>query len=83
MMRSNWSTPCSHLAAPLPIVPDNNYRKGLVPGTIRISNLFMGTAAKQPAVAVDTLVTTWDGAELLVSVIMLAEGGSRILADQV
>ncbi|WP_280177449.1 hypothetical protein [Microvirga pakistanensis] len=43
----------------------------------------MGTAAKQPAVAVDTLVTTWDGAELLVSVIMLAEGGSRILADQV
>ncbi|MBQ0822460.1 PAS domain S-box protein [Microvirga sp. HBU67558] len=68
--------------SPLPIIPDNTYRKGLVPGTIRISNLFLGTAAKQPAVAVDTLVTTREGSELFVSVIMLAERVSRILADQ-
>ncbi|WP_147022596.1 sensor histidine kinase [Microvirga aerophila] len=68
--------------SPLPAVPNNDYRKGLVPGTIRISNLFMGTAAKRPAVGIDTLVTTQDGSELFVSVIMLAEAVSRILADQ-
>ncbi len=68
--------------SPLPIVPDAGHRRGLVPGTIRISNLFTGLAAKRPAMAIDTVVTAQDGSELFVSVIMLADTVSRILADQ-
>jgi len=49
---------------------------------VRVSNLFSGLVTKQPAVGIDTLVTTEDGSELYISVNMLANTVSGILADQ-
>jgi PAS domain S-box-containing protein len=67
--------------SPLP-EPDKDRWRGLSPGTIWISNLFTGTAAKRPAVGIDTLVTIKHGSQLFVSIVMLADTVSRILADQ-
>ena len=68
--------------SPLPAIESKDHRKGLAVGTIRISNLFTGLMAKQATVAIDTIVVTRDGAELYVSINMLADSVSRILADQ-
>ncbi|MET0746545.1 MAG: HWE histidine kinase domain-containing protein [Microvirga sp.] len=66
----------------LPAVVDRNHRKGLAVGSVRISNLVAGTAETKPAIAVDTLLATRDGSDLFVSITMLADNVSRILADQ-
>ncbi len=68
--------------SPLPLIDNKDHRKGLTVGMVRVSNLFSGFVAKQPAVGIDTLVTADDGSELYVSINMLAETVSRILADQ-
>jgi PAS domain S-box-containing protein len=68
--------------SPLPLVQNKDHRQGLAPGVIRISNLFIGIAAARPTIAVDTVVTAQDGSRLYVSIIMLADTVSRILADQ-
>ena len=68
--------------SPLPLINNRDHRKGLTVGTVRVSNLFTGFVAKQPAVGIDTLVTTDDGSELYVSMIMRADTVTRILADQ-
>jgi PAS domain S-box-containing protein len=68
--------------SPLPLIESKDHRKGLTVGMVRVSNLFSGLVVKQPAVGIDTLVTTDDGSELYVSINMLAETVSRILADQ-
>ncbi|MCB8819465.1 sensor histidine kinase [Microvirga rosea] len=68
--------------SPLPVVEDKAHRQGLSVGAIRVSNLFTGVAAQKPAVGIDTIVTAHDGSNLYVSIIMLAETVSRILADQ-
>jgi PAS domain S-box-containing protein len=66
----------------MPLIDSKDHRKGLTVGMVRVSNLFSGFVAKQPAVGIDTLVTADDGSELYVSINMLAETVSRILADQ-
>jgi PAS domain S-box-containing protein len=58
------------------------YRQGLTPGQVRISNLFTGTVAQKPSVAVDTLVEWGGGRRSVVSVIMQADALDRVLADQ-
>ncbi|MBM6583797.1 sensor histidine kinase [Microvirga sp. BT689] len=68
--------------SPLPIIESKDHRKGLTVGMVRVSNLFTGFVAKRFAVGIDTLVTTRDGSELYITVNMLAETVSRILADQ-
>jgi PAS domain S-box-containing protein len=68
--------------SPLPVIASKDHRKGLTPGTIRISNLFTGFVAQQPSLGLDTLVTARDGSELYISINMLADTVSRILADQ-
>jgi len=68
--------------SPLPLVQSRDHRQGLTPGVMRISNLFMGVAVRRPAVAIDTIVVAQDGSELYVSIIMLADTVSHILADQ-
>jgi two-component sensor histidine kinase len=68
--------------SPLPLIDNKDHRKGLTAGMVRISNLFTGFVAKQPAVGIDTLVTTDDGSELYITVIMRAATVSRVLADQ-
>jgi PAS domain S-box-containing protein len=68
--------------SPLPVIESKDHRKGLTAGTIRIGNLFTGFVARRPTVGLDTIVTTKDGAELYVSINMLADTVSRILADQ-
>jgi two-component sensor histidine kinase len=68
--------------SPLPLIDSKDHRKGLTVGTVRVSNLFSGLVAKQPAVGIDTLVTTDDGSEIYISVNMLADTVSRILGDQ-
>ncbi|WP_262297687.1 sensor histidine kinase [Microvirga sesbaniae] len=75
---NTWLPPGS----PLPLIGNMDYRKGSAVGTLRISNLFRGFVAKQPVVGVDTLVTANDGSELFISVNMLTDTVSRILADQ-
>jgi PAS domain S-box-containing protein len=68
--------------SPLPLIQNKDHRQGLRPGVIRISNLFNGLVAKEPTVGIDTLVTARDGSELYISINMLAETVSRVLADQ-
>jgi PAS domain S-box-containing protein len=68
--------------SPLPATSSNAHRKGLIKGMVRVSNLFTGLVAQRPAVAVDTLVTAQDGSELYISIVMLADTVSSILADQ-
>jgi PAS domain S-box-containing protein len=68
--------------SPLPLIESKDHRKGLAVGMVRVSNLFNGFVAKQPTVGIDTLVTTDDGSELYISVNMLADTVSQILADQ-
>ncbi|RDI58055.1 sensor histidine kinase [Microvirga subterranea] len=68
--------------SPLPLIDNRDHRKGLTVGTLRVSNLFSGLVAKQPTVGIDTLVRTDDGSELYISVNMLADTITRILADQ-
>jgi PAS domain S-box-containing protein len=66
----------------LPGTRSRDHWKGAAVGTVRISNLFKGLVAKEPAVGADTLVVAADGSQLYVSIIMLAETVSRVLADQ-
>ena len=66
----------------LPTALSRDHWKGIAEGTVRISNLFTGLVAKQPAVAIDTLVTTGDGTQLYVSITTRADTISRILVDQ-
>jgi two-component sensor histidine kinase len=68
--------------SPLPLIDNKDHRRGLTVGTVRVSNLFSGLVAKQPAVGIDTLVTTDDDSELYISVNMLANTVTRILVDQ-
>lgn len=68
--------------SPLPLIESKDHRRGLTPGTMRVSNLFTGFMARQPTVGLDTLVTAADGSELYVSINMLANTVSRILGDQ-
>jgi PAS domain S-box-containing protein len=68
--------------SPLPLIESKDHRKGLTPGTVRVSNLFTGFMAKQPTVGVDALVIARDGSELYVNINMLAGTVSRVLADQ-
>ncbi|HYF54571.1 MAG TPA: cache domain-containing protein, partial [Salinarimonas sp.] len=58
------------------------YRQGRHAGQIRISDLFMGTVARTPSVAVDVLIDAGNGRERHLSVIMEADTIARILADQ-
>ena len=68
--------------SPLPLVESKDHRTGLTVGTVRVSNLFSGLVAKQPAVGMDTLVTADDGSELYISINMLADTVTQILSDQ-
>lgn len=68
--------------SPLPDLDNQDHWKGIAPGQVRISNLFLGIVAKQPTVAVDTLVVVDDGTPRYVSVIMPAQTVSGILAEQ-
>ncbi|MCC2650194.1 MAG: signal transduction histidine kinase, partial [Microvirga sp.] len=63
-------------------VESKDHRTGLTVGTVRVSNLFSGLVAKQPAVGMDTLVTADDGSELYISINMLADTVTQILSDQ-
>jgi PAS domain S-box-containing protein len=56
--------------------------EGITPGQVRISNLFIGLVARQPAVGAETLIVDRDGSQRYISVIMPAEAVSRILVDQ-
>jgi PAS domain S-box-containing protein len=67
--------------SPLPET-GTTYRQGLAPGQVRVSNLFTGTVAQKPTVAIDTLVDWGGGRQSVVSVIMQAETLHRVLADQ-
>jgi PAS domain S-box-containing protein len=68
--------------SPLPVTKGSDHRRGLAIGMVRVSNLFTGLVARQPAVGIDTLVAAQDGSELYISIIMRADAVSRILADQ-
>jgi PAS domain S-box-containing protein len=68
--------------SPLPVTGTTDYWRGLVPGQVRVSNLFTGLIAKQPTIAIDTLIVLPDGSQRYLAIVMLAEAVSRILADQ-
>jgi PAS domain S-box-containing protein len=68
--------------AALPETGSTEYWAGLVPGQVRVSNLFTGLVAQRPTISVDTLVERPDGTRLLVIVIMPAQTISAVLADQ-
>ncbi len=68
--------------SPLPIIESKDHRRGLTQGKIRVSNLFRGLVSREPSVGIDTLVRANDGSELYVTINMLANTVSRILADQ-
>ncbi|HEX2554707.1 MAG TPA: PAS domain-containing protein [Microvirga sp.] len=66
----------------LPVLSNQDHWTGLAPGQIQVSNLFTGLVAKRPAVALNMLLVDPDGSQRFLSVIMLAETFSQILADQ-
>lgn len=68
--------------SPLPNINSRDHWQGAVQGAVRISNLFTGLVAKQPAVGIDILISAADGSKLFVSIITRSDTLSQILIDQ-